>query len=69
MMRNTKRRKTHAPGDIVAYRGRPRHKGEILCHNHVIHPSWMQDGLNGFRWFSLRRGRMGEFARTSGGQS
>jgi hypothetical protein len=51
-----KRRKTTEPGDIVAYHRRPRHKGEILCHNHVIHTSWMVHGVNGFRWFTCRAG-------------
>src|SRR5262245_10215869 len=50
------RRKPHAPGDIVAYRRRPRSKDEILCHNHVIHTSWMVHGINGFRWFTCRKG-------------
>jgi hypothetical protein len=25
------------PGDILRYRSRPRHKWEILCHNHIRH--------------------------------
>ena len=44
-------RTKNLPGDIVAYRRRPR-KGEILCHNHVVHHRWMTHGHNDFRWFS-----------------
>jgi hypothetical protein len=43
----------HSPGDIVAYRRRPR-KGEIFCHNHVVHTSDMPHGTNGFRWFCVK---------------
>jgi hypothetical protein len=43
-MRNRK------PGDIVAYRRRPRN-GELLAHNRVVHTRNMQHGVNGFRWF------------------
>jgi hypothetical protein len=42
-------------GDIVAYRRRPR-RGEILCHNQVMHNRWMCHGHNGFRWFAARPG-------------
>jgi len=45
-----------APGDIVAYHRRPRHRGEILVHNHIVHHSAMSYGANGFRWFSCRAG-------------
>ena len=44
------------PGAIVAYHRRPRHKGEILCHNLVMHTTWMGYGANGFRWFCCRAG-------------
>jgi hypothetical protein len=48
---NRRARRRAEPGDIIAYHRRPRHKDEILCHNHVIHTSWMHHGVNGFRWF------------------
>jgi hypothetical protein len=54
-MTRKKRRKTHAPGDIIAFRRRPR-LGEILCHNHVAHTSRMTHGVNGFRWFRCKAG-------------
>jgi hypothetical protein len=57
----TKKRDSRAPGAIVAYHRRPRHRGEILCHNHVVHPSSMPHGVNGFRWFTCRAG--GEWER------
>jgi len=43
------------PGDITAYRRRPR-KGEWLAHNHIIHATDFQHGTNGFRWFSVKAG-------------
>jgi hypothetical protein len=43
------------PGDIIAYNRRPR-ADEILCHNHIMHTSRMQSGVNGFRWFCCRAG-------------
>jgi hypothetical protein len=49
------------PGDILRYRSRPRHKGEILCHNHVAHLEDTQNGINGFRYFVCKRG--GEWQR------
>jgi hypothetical protein len=47
------KRTTHKPGEIVAYRRRPR-KGEILCHNHVLHGRDTPHGQRGFRWFSVK---------------
>lgn len=47
--------RTRNPGDIVAYRRRPR-KGEALAHNTVIHTRDMLHGANGFRWFSIMQG-------------
>jgi hypothetical protein len=44
------------PGDILRYRSRPRHRGEILCHNHIRHYPDMPHGANGFRYFVCRRG-------------
>ena len=53
--------KKREPGDIVAYRRRPRTKSEILCHNHVVHTRDMHNGFNGFRWFvALAGGRWKE---------
>lgn len=43
-------------GDILRYRSRSRNKGEILCHNHVLHNETMPHGANGFRYFVARRG-------------
>lgn len=50
------RKNSQRPGVIVAYHRRPRHKGEILCHNHIVHTNDMPHGLNGFRWFICRAG-------------
>jgi hypothetical protein len=44
------------PGDILRYCSRPRHKGEILCHNHVAHHEASKHGENGFRYFVVARG-------------
>jgi hypothetical protein len=44
------------PGDIIAYRRRPRGRSEILCHNQVLHTRDMAHGVNGFRWFTARAG-------------
>ena len=57
-MPNSKKQKLpnpKEPGDIVAYR-RPRHDGEILCHNHVAHARTTPNGERGFRWFCCLRG-------------
>jgi hypothetical protein len=48
--------KRSEPGDILRYRSRPRHRGEILCHNQVLHHETMPHGANGFRYFVCRRG-------------
>jgi hypothetical protein len=51
----TKKAKVRKPGDIVAYRRKPR-DGEILCHNHVGHTRNTEQGVRGFRWFSAVAG-------------
>ena len=43
------------PGEITAYRRRPR-KGEWLAHNHIIHSTEESHGSRGFRWFSVKAG-------------
>jgi hypothetical protein len=48
--------KKREPGDIVAYRRRPRDESEILCHNHIIHTRDMDHGVDGFRWFTCLKG-------------
>jgi hypothetical protein len=40
------------PGHIVAH-NRRRRKGEILCHNHVLHTAATANGVHGFRWFTV----------------
>jgi hypothetical protein len=49
------------PGDLLRGRARPRHRGEILCHNEVAHLKDMPFGMNGFRYFVCKRG--GEWKR------
>jgi hypothetical protein len=56
MPSKAKRRKRAEPGAILRYHSRPRHRGEILCHNHVLHIEGMDHGRNGFRWFTCKRG-------------
>ena len=51
-----KRKPDPKPGDIFRYRSRPRHRGEILCHNHVLHLEGTSNGANGFRYFVCKRG-------------
>ena len=50
---NARMAKKAKPGDIAGYKRRPR-KGEILCHNTVVHTRDMESGLNGFRYFVVR---------------
>lgn len=52
----TRKKKQPAPGDMLRYRSRPRHRGEILCHNHVAHLEGTSHGVNGFRYFVCKRG-------------
>jgi hypothetical protein len=40
------------PGHIVAH-NRRRRKGEILCHNHVLHTAATANGVHGFHWFTV----------------
>src|SRR6201982_109206 len=40
------------PGHIVAH-NRRRLKGEILCHNHVLHTAATANGVHGFHWFTV----------------
>ena len=40
------------PGHIVAH-SRRRRKGEILCHNHVLHTAATANGVHGFHWFTV----------------
>ena len=40
------------PGHIVGH-SRPRRKGEILCHNHVLHTAATANGVYGFHWFTV----------------
>jgi hypothetical protein len=56
MTKSRKRKRVHRvargkpkPGQIVARR----RKGEILCHNHVLHTATTADGVHGFRWFAV----------------
>jgi hypothetical protein len=51
----TKRKK---PGERLRPRSLPRHRGEILCHNNVLHVADTRHGERGFRFFVARRGRM-----------
>src|SRR5947208_17179583 len=39
-------------GHIVAH-NRRRRKGEIVCHNHVLHTAATVNGVHGFRWFTV----------------
>ena len=32
---------------------RRRRKGEILCHNHVLHTATTANGVHGFHWFTV----------------
>jgi hypothetical protein len=50
------RNRTKRMGDILRYRSRPRHRGEILCHNHVAHVADTLHGERGFRYFVAARG-------------
>jgi hypothetical protein len=59
MTKARKRKRVHCvapgspePGHIVAH-NRRRRKGEILCHNHVLHTAAIADGVHGFRWFTV----------------
>ena len=59
MTKPRKRKRVHRvargkpkPGHIVAH-NRRRRKGEILCHNHVLHTAATADGVHGFRWFTV----------------
>jgi hypothetical protein len=40
------------PGHIVGH-SRSRRKGEILCHNHVLHTAATANGVHGFHWFTV----------------
>jgi hypothetical protein len=40
---------------VWRYRSRPRHRGEILCHNIVQHHEASPHGANGFRYFVTSR--------------
>jgi hypothetical protein len=40
------------PGHIVRH-SRRRRRGEILCHNHVIHTAATANGVHGFHWFTV----------------
>jgi len=40
------------PGHIVGHSQR-RRKGEILCHNHVLHTAATANGVHGFHWFTV----------------
>jgi hypothetical protein len=44
--------RTPKPGHIVAH-NRRRRKGEILCHNHVLHTAATANGVHGFHWFTV----------------
>ena len=55
----TKRKRVHRvvrgkpkPGHIVGHSQR-RRKGEILCHNHVLHTATTANGVHGFHWFTV----------------
>ena len=59
MTKSRKRKRVHRvargkpkPGHIVAH-NRRRRKGEILCHNHVLHTATTANGVHGFRWFTV----------------
>jgi hypothetical protein len=59
MSKARKRKRVHRvtsrkikPGHIVAH-NRRRRKGEILCHNHVLHTAATANGVHGFRWFTV----------------
>src|SRR6266581_6867156 len=40
------------PGHIVGH-SRRRRKGEVLCHNHVLHTAATANGVHGFHWFTV----------------
>jgi len=59
MTKARKRKRVHRvargkpkPGHIVAH-NRRRRKGEILCHNHVLHTTATANGVHGFHWFTV----------------
>jgi hypothetical protein len=59
MTKARKRKRVHRvargkpkPGHIAAH-NRRRRKGEILCHNHVLHTAATANGVHGFRWFTV----------------
>jgi hypothetical protein len=59
MSKARKRKRVHrvAPGKtkaghIVAH-NRRRRRGEILCHNHVLHTAATANGVHGFHWFTV----------------
>ena len=59
MTKSRKRKRVHRvargkpkPGHIVAH-NRRRRKGEILCHNHVLHTAATANGVHGFHWFTV----------------
>jgi hypothetical protein len=59
MTKARKRKRVHRvargkpkPGHIVAH-NRRRRKGEILCHNHVLHTAATANGVHGFHWFTV----------------
>src|SRR5262249_27806118 len=65
MTKAKKRKRVHRvargkpkPGHIVAH-NRRRRKGEILCHNHVLHTAATANGVHGFHWFTVCASRMG----------
>jgi hypothetical protein len=78
MSKARKRKRVHRvapgktkPGHIVAH-NRRRRKGEILCHNHVLHTAATANGVYGFRWFTVcahdgtREARNGKSAHVDG---
>src|SRR5262249_4020793 len=46
------RRKTQSRSHFVGH-SRRRRKGEILCHNHVLHTAATVNGVHGFHWFTV----------------
>jgi hypothetical protein len=61
MTKARKRKRVHGvargkpkAGHIVAH-NRRRRKGEILCHNHVLHTAATANGVHGFHWFTVCR--------------
>ena len=73
MTKARKRKRVHRvargkskPGHIVAH-NRRRRKGEILCHNHVLHTAATANGVHGFRLVhSVCASRMGPGKRGVG---